>query len=97
VSAYEVIDKEDNFHLSRFVTKQIFRHWINEASTDWDRNQHILCRLQGGLLYSLCLCGSDFFTQELNQFPEVNEYKVFQQYGASSHKAINSINAVRHS
>jgi hypothetical protein len=38
VSAYEVhrlfIGKEDNFHLSRFVTKQIFCHSVNETPTD---------------------------------------------------------------
>ena len=44
VNAYEVhglfVGKEGNFHLSRFLTKQIFRHWINETPTDWDRNQY---------------------------------------------------------
>ena len=38
VKAYEVhslfMGKDGNFHLSRFVTKQIFRHWINETPTD---------------------------------------------------------------
>ena len=41
VKAYEVhslfMGKESNFHLSRFLTKQIFRHWINETPTDQGR------------------------------------------------------------
>jgi hypothetical protein len=70
---------------------------MKHPPTETETSIRVLCRLQGGLLYLLCQRGSDFFTQELHQFPEVEEYKVFQQYGTSSHKAINPINAVRYS